>query len=1089
MNNQKSMLIVGDMESNREIISASFSGEYTVWNAADRMAAIRIVSESDDSVAIIFLDMTAPNVNDVAFLQWLTGSGYGHIPVIAVTCDQRCPREALQNGAWDFIAVPLEKEILIARVRNVLSRSAFEEERRHGKAASAGKYDHPADVMHERETQKTATETQEVLDDLRQQAQDALENYQSLVNAVPGGIVQYEVQGKNVLTRYFSDGICKLTGCSREERERMCNQNVLSVTYAEDANILWEAIQNAVSKKESINITYRINTKSGTPRWVHLSAAYSRGKHGEILYQAVFTDVDKLKRIEQELTENQMRYEVAIKSSGINIWEYDIVRDSLYVVSNSPRIKQNCFHIDHYIQSTLHNGYVREDSIDRFLSIFERLRNGARELTEDIWYKTTDETGWWCERITYTTTFDNAGKPVKAFGAGRDITREKEAEKKFQEEISYRKAIQSDNLASIVMDLTSNQVLEIDSTCQTVLDLAGVTADTYFDKTAQKIVGDQMIAQFTKSFSRKALLNQFGSGEFVAAMELTRLYDTSKVYWVNYSVHLIQNPETKHIIAHISCVDITREKVMQTVMETVSKTDYDFFVIVDGSSDSAQDYGIIDGQHLFAEKDSFETNMERMVREEVCAEDVERVISTCKIDNIWSHIKNGEIYKFNFSIFLPNGEIRRKQMQFTAISPTRKTYLMSRIDVSSIYEEQELAKRKLQKALSDAEQANRVKTDFLSRMSHDIRTPMNAVMSLAALGQDSNSIEEARDYLRKISTSGQYLLAIINDVLNLSKLEHQGLQLHPETVNLPKFIQETLSIVMPTAKEKNIDLQVKQIRIDSQYVKLDTTYVRQVVVNLLSNAIKFTPSGGRVDLILESISRKGQFVRNRMIIKDTGIGIGKEFLSKLFTPFEQENTQNDLARQGTGLGLSIVKGIVEQMGGKIWAESEQGHGSSFYVEWTFETVPIEKVQRLPPAPTAASHLILSGKKVLLCEDHPLNAEIARKLLEKQGILAEHAANGKLALEQFSRSPIGYYDAILMDIRMPLMNGLDATRAIRALRRPDAKSVPIIAMTANAFDEDVQKSISAGMNAHLAKPIEPQQLYDTLADFISNRRSI
>ncbi len=943
-----------------------------------------------------------------------------------------------------------------------------------------------SDVTAEREIQEKLMQTQQVLDTMRQKAQDALDNYQVLVNTVPGGIAQYEVRDGKVLTRFFSDGICELTGYSREERALMCDQNILSVTDHEDLPLLTSAIQDAVAKQQNLNITYRINTKSGEPRWVHLNAAYSPGPQGECLYQAVFTDVDKLKKIEQELQENQLRYEVAIKSSGINIWEYDIGRNSLYVISNSQRIKQNCFHIENYIQSTLENGFVREDSIERFLSIFERLRRGEREVTEDIWYKTTDEAGWWCERVTYTTTFDNAGKPLKAFGAGRDVTREKEAEKRFHEEMSYRKAIQSDNLASVMLDLTDNRVLEINSTFQSVLALAGGTADHYFAGTAKMMIGEEFLVQYKKLFCKQNLLNCFGRGEYVVSMMLTRLYDTNKIYWINYSAHLIQNPETKHVVAHISCVDITQERVMQTIMETIVKSDYDSFVVVDGTSDSALDYGVEAGKHLYDEHESFEEQIEEQLRGCVCAEDVERVVSECKIASIWERIKDGKTYKFSYSMRMPDGEIRRKQQQFTTISSPRKTFLMSRIDVNNIYEEQKAANDKLQQALSAAEQASRAKTAFLSRMSHDIRTPMNAVLSLAALGQDSQSVAEAQDYLQKIGASGQYLLAIINDVLDLSKMENRRAQLHPEVVSLPDFISNTLAIVMPTAMEKQIDLQVRQAGITSQYMKLDTTHVQQVAVNLLSNAIKFTPIGGRVELMLENTSREGKFVRNRMTVKDTGIGIGSEFLPRVFLPFEQENTQNDATRQGTGLGLAIVKSIVEQMDGRIWVQSEKGRGSAFYVEWSFETATAEEMQNREQEEIPLALSALAGKRVLLAEDHPLNAEIAKKLLSKKDLLIDSVPDGQAAVERIRAAAPGYYDAILMDIRMPVMNGLEATRVIRAMERPDAEIIPIIAMTANAFDEDVQESMKAGMNAHLAKPIDPHKLYQTLAQLMTEQ---
>lgn len=568
------------------------------------------------------------------------------------------------------------------------------------------------------------------------------------------------------------------------------------------------------------------------------------------------------------------------------------------------------------------------------------------------------------------------------------------------------------------------------------------------------------------------------------SMELTRRFDTTRVFWVNYSAHLLQNPETKHILVHISESDITSEKVMQTIMETIVKSDYDTFTVVDGSLDSAFDYGVEADKHLYDPYASFELQTEMHIRGCVCDEDIERVVSECKIDRVWPQIKDGGTCKFSFSMRVSGGAVRRKQLQFTAISSPRKTFLMSRIDVNNIYEEQQLAKEALQQALSAAEQANHAKTIFLSRMSHDIRTPMNAVISLAALGQEAQGLTEAQDYFKKIGTSGQYLLAIINDVLDLSKMENHKVELHPEAVFLPDFIKSTIAIVMPTATEKQIDLQVKQSGITSQHVKLDKTYVRQVAVNLLSNAIKFTPPGGKVELLLENLSREGRFVRNRMTVKDNGIGISPEFLPRIFSPFEQENMKNDATRKGTGLGLSIVESIVERMDGRLWVESEQGRGSAFYIEWTLETADAEDVHQPEQKDGSPELSVLAGKRVLLAEDHPLNAEIAQKLLFKKQLMVDVAADGQSAVERFLAADRGYYAAILMDIRMPVMNGLEAARAIRVSKHPDAKTIPIIAMTANAFDDDMRESIAAGMNAHLAKPIEPQKLYETLAIWMS-----
>ena len=945
-----------------------------------------------------------------------------------------------------------------------------------------------SDVTAERKTQENLLQTQRVLERMRQKAQDALDNYQLLVNTVPGGIVQYEAKDGKVLTHFFSDGICKLTGYARDERKHMSSQDVLSTTYKDDVPKLKAAIQNAVSKKENLNITYRIYTKGGQPRWVYLNAAYSPGPQGECLYQAVFTDVDKLKRLEQELQENQLRYEAAIKSSGINIWEYDIQRDSLYIVSNSSRIKQNCYCIENYIQSTLENGYVRDDSVALFLSIFERLRQGEHQITEDIWYKTTDAAGWWCERVTYTSIFDSAGAPCKAFGAGRDVTREKEAEKKFHDEMSYRKAIQSDNLASVMIDLTDNLVLEIDSGFACVMNLANKTADHYFTLTEQALAGEEYRAQYHKLFTKQKLLNCFGGGEYVLSMELPRLYDTSKIYWVNYSAHLVRNPETQHIVAHISVVDITTEKVMQTIMETIATSDYDTFVVVDGTYDSALDYGVEAKQHRYHEHESYEEQIEAQIRDCVCTEDVERVVSECKIDNIWAQIKDGDTYKFSFGMRMPDGEVRRKQLQFTAISKPRKTFLMSRVDVNNIYEEQQATKNMLEAALIAAEQANSAKSDFLSRMSHEIRTPMNAIIGMAAIAAQSiGDDEQINDCISKIAISSHFLLSLINDILDMSRIESGKMLLKSEEILFEEFMNGVNSICYTQAQAKNIDYEnMIDSGVEDCYIG-DAMKLQQVIINILSNAIKFTPEGGRVALKVRQIKKMKNHAVLRFSINDTGCGISQEFIPHLFEAFAQEHSGTTSIYGGTGLGLSICKHLVNMMDGSIAVRSIVGEGSEFTVEVKLGITEESKIRYLKKQSDSFDELKadfdFDGKRVLLAEDHQLNVEVAKKLLEGRGFAVEHAENGLRAMEMFRNSPVGYYDAILMDIRMPEMDGLQAAYNIRRSSREDAKTIPVIAMTANAFEDDMEKSKQAGMNAHLAKPIEPKQLFQTLFDFI------
>lgn len=375
------------------------------------------------------------------------------------------------------------------------------------------------------------------------------------------------------------------------------------------------------------------------------------------------------------------------------------------------------------------------------------------------------------------------------------------------------------------------------------------------------------------------------------------------------------------------------------------------------------------------------------------------------------------------------------------------------------------------------EQAFAAKSNFLSRMSHDMRTPMNGIIGLTGLTLDiDNMPEEAVDNLKKIDESAGYLLSLINDTLDMSRIESNKIVLNTEPTGLFEFFRQIMSVIQVSADQKNIHFVVTQGIKDGRMVDIDKVRVQQIMFNLLSNAIKFTPENGVVEVHGSCCAISETKTHTKLVVKDTGIGMTPEFLPKIFEPFEQEHNSTTANYGGSGLGLAIVKNLIDLMGGTITVKSELGKGTEFCVEIDFTvSADQQKSETLNEVSTSS----LKGKRVLLCEDHPLNAQIAIKLLEKKEMLVEHASNGQLGVDMFEASAMGYYDAILMDIRMPVLDGLSAAAAIRKLNRLNAQSIPIIAMTANAFDEDVQKSLDAGMNAHLAKPIEPKKLYDAL----------
>ncbi|MDO5391220.1 MAG: ATP-binding protein [Eubacteriales bacterium] len=434
----------------------------------------------------------------------------------------------------------------------------------------------------------------------------------------------------------------------------------------------------------------------------------------------------------------------------------------------------------------------------------------------------------------------------------------------------------------------------------------------------------------------------------------------------------------------------------------------------------------------------------------------------CEWDREYIHQKTGEVRWFRVVVFCTDIQGEKK-------------YVMDLSDRT----EDKVINQKLEDAVHTAENASHAKTAFLNNMSHDIRTPMNAIIGFTNIAMKQDPKPEVKGCLEKIGESSEHLLTLINDVLDISRIESGKIKFVPIPVDIRTVADTVLSIMYGFLSNRNLTFRTSLAATETPYVLADAVRIREVLVNILGNAVKFTEDGGSITF--EAAYHPGQDDRHIMVhyqVADTGVGMSEEFLKHIFDEFSQEENGARTQYKGTGLGMAITKRYVDLMGGEIFVESKKGAGSVFTVELPLELTDESKVQKQDYPDTNAD---LRGVKILMAEDNDLNAEIAMVQMQELGIQVTRVSDGNEAVRTFKENPPDTFDLIFMDIMMPEMDGYEATEAIRAiLDRPDARRIPVIAMTANAFAEDVQASLNAGMNGHLSKPIVMEEVVKAIA---------
>lgn len=662
--------------------------------------------------------------------------------------------------------------------------------------------------------------------------------------------------------------------------------------------------------------------------------------------------------------------------------------------------------------------------------------------------------------------------------------------KQYQEEQMQRKMLEKDSIINILFDITGNKLVSY-RTPDAIYDhypegekgevIRGSLHSRVFPSDAQKV---------KDFYSVSVNLALYAKGVAERSVEYRSMQNDGCYHWLRAISRLRTDSETGHILSYTFVHDIDLERKRALAADSIidEETDYvlllnlksGLFRLLRAHSKAYQDWQVL---MLTREEILSNVNLER-----VQSEDREALCRFYEREYLVQNLEiNGELSLVT-RLFGDGGRMLRMRNSAYYLDETHEDIVLTCRNITDIYEEQVKQKQVLEKALQDANRANQAKSEFLSNMSHDMRTPLNGILGVADLALDEPGLTPAiRSYLSDIHASGNYLLSLINDVLDVSKIEHNAIELHPEPYPYDTFIHDITKMIEPLCQEKHITFSMNPSK-ECPTIVVDPIRFKQIFINIFSNAVKYTPEGGHIEHYTEAKLIDQNHIDCRCHVKDNGIGMSQEFQKTLFEPFKQEHQEGFAAVQGTGLGLTIANHLASLMGGEISIKSEKGKGTEVIIHTVLEIT-----DRKPDEPQQISDVaieceVLKGLHILVCEDHPLNAKITCKLLEKCGIAVTLAGNGQEGVSLFASSSLYGYDAILMDIRMPVLDGLEAATAIRALKRDDCLSVPIIAMSANAFDEDVHKSLSAGMNAHLTKPVDPLQLYAVLSSEVVKGRT-
>lgn len=926
----------------------------------------------------------------------------------------------------------------------------------------------------------------------------------------PGGFFIYAAEEDDQFF-FIGENMLRILGYTRAEFQKKFRNRFRYMVYEPDRERTLRAIADQITENGQYDmVDYRIEKKDGSLLWVHDEGHYAVDRNGRAWFYVTINDITGPITEQQRLRRKNLELSSIINSIPVGLSVYRIVSGEPFLIAANDAACR----IFHFSQEEINGGTqkmfmdcVHPDDLADLTVTMRETRKPGRHKSRPFRYLGKDRRWKWLSIDVKTVNTDDGSQLL--YNVLNDITAERHAEEKLErarkkQQKQFRTSLQAllfanpQSLCTVRLNLSRNRCMEWYGTSQFVIrTIKADTAEGVIENISRIIINEEERQKFREHFDRTALLSAFRNGRMQDIVRYRRSIEDGTSIWVETIVNMVENPDTHEIEAVLFSEDVNDQVMNEQIIQKSNDAGYDYIATL----------RVRDGMLFFRyfgsavqkKRPDIFCNIEKTYRYSditryaldtwVADDEKEHFAKEAAIGGIVSRLNRTGSYMFTVKSRTaagPDGAEGWKQIRITWLDDSKDWILFQQTDISDaiLRQQKELIERlNVEKTLrNEADKANESKSDFLSSVSHDMRTPLNAILGYDRLALESDRPEEKEAYLEKIGKAGRTLLSLINETLDLQKIENGVTTLRPEPVGCGTVVEGILTAVKPLMEAKHIHFVFDNSKAVMSTVDIDAMRVEEIFINLLSNAAKFTPEGGHVLFSVECVKETEEEIQDKLIVKDDGHGISKKFLSRIYEPFTQERSKQTAGIGGSGLGLSIVKRLVDLMHGRIEVKSRLGVGTEFTVYLTLKKSDMKK--NAGKRRKAANTVSLRGRKVLLCEDNEMNREIARAILEKKEIHVDSAINGKEGVRMFRHSAEGEYAAVLMDIRMPVMDGYEAAKEIRKCDHADAERIPIIALTADAYAGDVRKTRECGMNGHLSKPIDPDMLFQVLQEAVA-----